>query len=113
MRNEANNSKESNETIAQKLRSVEILKFFEKDLKWDIGPWLPKPVVFGSMIENHKGVYLIGGLTQDKQNETHSLTVSKNIYFLEKNSQWRLIRQLKVGTSNHVSMLVPNKIVEC
>ena len=104
---------ESNETnnIKQPIQSVEILKFFETELKWEIGPYLPKSVVFGSMIENHKGVYLIGGLTHDQHN---NLTVSEDIFFLKRNSDWKRMRQkLKIGTSNHISMLVPNKIVQC
>ena len=97
----------------QVISSVEILKFFKPELKWENGPSLPKSIVFGSMIENHKGVYMIGGLTHPN-NTTPNLKVSKDIYFLKRNSNWEKSKQkLTIATSNHVAILIPNKIVDC
>jgi hypothetical protein len=91
------------------LNVVEMLYLNEQNidnLKWIIGPQLPKTASFGTVVEFQNSIILVGGTGQVDGKHLYQLT--------SPNGTWTEMKQtLKERRYYHASFLVPDELVNC
>jgi len=91
------------------LNSVEMLFLNDlniHNLKWVLGPQLPKTAGFGTVLEFQNSIILVGGEGEVDRKHMYKLS--------SPNGHWTEMKQiLKEKRSRHASFLVPDELVNC
>jgi hypothetical protein len=76
------------------------------NLKWVLGPQLPKTASYGTVLEFQNSIILVGGQGEIDGRHLYQL--------LSPNGTWTEMKQtLKESRQNHASFLVPDELVNC